>query len=53
MEKKEATKVGCQSCKSDKGVKNTQRFVFITGGLLFALAIYGGIRLTQDIISLF
>jgi hypothetical protein len=53
MEKKEATKVGCQSCKSDKGVKNTQRFVFITGGLLFALAIYGGVRLTQDIISLF
>jgi len=53
MEKKEATKVGCQSCKSDRGVKNTQRFIFISGGLLFALAIYGAVRLTQDIMSLF
>jgi hypothetical protein len=53
METKEATKVGCQSCKSDKGVKRVQKFMFITGGVVFALAIYGSIRLVQDIMSLF
>jgi hypothetical protein len=53
MEKKEATKVGCSACKSNKGVKRTQRFVFIFGGIMFLLAIYGGIKLVKDIISLF
>lgn len=53
MEKTEATKVGCQACKSDRGVKKTKRFVFISGGVLFGLAIYGGIKLVQDIMSLF
>ncbi len=43
MEKKEATKVGCQSCKTSKKIKNTQRIVFIFGGFLFGLSIYGGI----------
>lgn len=53
MEKKEATKVGCQSCKTNKGVIRTQKFVFIVGGFLFGLSIYGVVRLIQDIISLF
>lgn len=53
MEKEQATKVGCQACKSDKAVKRTQVLVFSFGALIFGLAIYGGIRLTQDIMSLF
>jgi hypothetical protein len=53
MEKNESTKVGCQACKTNKGVIRTQRFMFIFGGVMFALAIYGGIRLCQDISSLF
>jgi hypothetical protein len=53
MEKKEATKVGCQSCKTDKGSVRTQRFVFIFGGVMFALAIYGIVSLIKDITSLF
>lgn len=53
MEKKEATKVGCQSCKSNKGVERTQKFLYVLGFIMFGLSIYGGIRLTQDIMSLF
>jgi hypothetical protein len=53
MEKKEATKVGCQSCKTNKGAVRTQKFVFVFGGLIFALSVYGTIRLIQDITSLF
>ena len=53
MEKKEVTKVGCQSCKTDSGVKNVQRFIYIFGGLLFSLAVYGAVRLVSDISSLF
>jgi hypothetical protein len=53
MDKKEATKVGCQSCKTDKGSIRTQRFVFIVGGLMFGLAIYGAVKLVQDIMTLF
>lgn len=53
MEKKESTTVVCQACKSNRGVKKTQRFVFIVGGTMLTLAIYGGIKLIKDIISLF
>jgi hypothetical protein len=53
MEKVEATKVGCQSCKTNKGVKRTQYFLYTLGGLMFGLSIYGGIRLFKDIMSLF
>jgi len=53
MEKKEATKVGCQSCKTSKKIKNTQKVVFVFGGLIFLLSVYGTIRLIQDISSLF
>lgn len=49
MEKEEATKVGCQACKSDKAVKRTQALVLVFGGLVFALSIYGAIRLCQDL----
>lgn len=53
METKEATKVGCQACKSNKAVIRTQRFVFVFGGLIFGLAIYGAVRLVQDILLMF
>jgi hypothetical protein len=53
MEKEQATKVGCQACKSDKAVKRTQIFVFGFGALIFGLAIYGGIKLIQDLSNLF
>jgi len=53
MEKKEATKVGCQSCKTDKGVIRTQRFLIGFGIIMFLLSVYGTIRLIQDIKSIF
>lgn len=53
MTKKEATKVGCSTCGTDKGVVKTKRFVFIFGGFMFFLAIYGAIKLFKDIVSLF
>ena len=50
--KTEATQVtGCRTCKQTTG--KTQRFVFITGGIMFALSIYGAISLYKDIMSLF
>ena len=53
MEKKETTKVGCQSCKSNKGVERTQKFLYVLGFIMFGLSIYGGIRLVKDLSSLF
>lgn len=53
MEKKEATKVGCQSCKTNKGVIKTQRFLIGFGLVMFILSIYGTIRLVYDVMSLF
>ena len=48
----EATQVkGCRKCNQTTG--KTQKFVFITGGIMFALSIYGAISLYKDIISLF
>lgn len=52
MEKKEATQVtGCKKC--NKGQERLQKFLMISGGVLFALAVYGTVRLIQDIVSLF
>lgn len=51
--KKEATKVGCSSCGTDKNVKRTQKFLFTFGIVLFVLATYGLISLISDIKSLF
>lgn len=53
MEKKVATKVGCQSCKTNKGVIRTQRFLIGFGIIMFLLSIYGTVSLIQDIKSLF
>jgi len=53
MEKKEATKVGCQSCKTNKGVIRTQRFLIGFGLIMFLLSIYGIVSLIQDIKTLF
>ena len=53
MENKEATKVGCQACKTNKGVIRAQRLVFTLGTIISILALYGGIRFVQDISSLF
>jgi hypothetical protein len=50
--KTEATQVtGCRKCNQTTG--KTQRFVFIFGGLIFGLSIYGLISLIYDIKSLF
>jgi hypothetical protein len=53
MEKKEATKVGCQSCKTDKGVIRTQRFLMVLGVIMVLLSVYGAVSLVQDIKTLF
>lgn len=52
-DKKEATQVGCQSCRTNKGVIRTQRFVLLFGGIMFLLSIYGAVQLVKDIASLF
>ena len=50
--KTEATQVkGCRKCNQTTG--KTQRFVFITGGIMFALSLYGAVSLYKDIVSLF
>jgi len=50
--KEQATQVtGCRKCNQTTG--KTQRFVFIVGGLMFALSIYGAVSLYKDIMSLF
>lgn len=50
--KTEATQVtGCRKCNQTTG--KTQRFVFIAGGLVFGLSIYGLVSLIYDIKSLF
>ena len=50
--KTEATQVkGCRKCNQTTG--KTQKFVFITGGIMFALSIYGAVSLYKDIMSLF
>jgi hypothetical protein len=50
--KTEATQVtGCRKCNQTSG--KTQRFVFIAGGLVFGLSIYGLVSLIYDIKSLF
>jgi hypothetical protein len=50
--KTEATQVtGCRKCNQTSG--KTQKFVFIAGGLMFGLSIYGLVSLIYDIKSLF
>jgi hypothetical protein len=50
--KTQATQVtGCRKCNQTSG--KTQKFVFIAGGLVFALSIYGLVSLIYDIKSLF
>jgi hypothetical protein len=50
--KTEATQVtGCRKCNQTSG--KTQKFVFMAGGLVFALSIYGLVSLIYDIKSLF
>lgn len=51
MEKKEATKVGCQSCKTDKGVIRTQRFLYGLGIVIFGFSIYGFYKFIKDIMT--
>lgn len=43
----------CKSCGTNRGVVRTQRFLYITGIIMFGLAIYGLIRLIYDVKSLF
>jgi len=44
--------MSCESCKSDKGVKDVQWGVFIFGIYLFGAAIYGTIELFKNLMSL-
>lgn len=53
MEKKKATKVGCQACKKNENIKNLQNFVFIAGGLFLILAIVGTISLIKSLLEFF
>lgn len=53
MEKEKASKVGCQACKNSRKIKNFNTGVFIAGGILFTLSIYGLVSLILDIVSLF
>ena len=53
MEEQKATQVGCQSCKDSKRIQETQRFVFIYGGLGLIVMVYGIVSMIQDIIALF
>jgi len=53
MEKKEATKVGCQSCKTDKDVIKTQRFLYGLGIVIFVFSVYGIYSFVRDISNLF
>jgi len=52
MEKKKATKVGCQSCKDSITVKKLQNFVFIFGGLVLFFSILGLISIIKFFINL-
>ena len=48
MEKKESTQVtGCRKC--NKGQEKLQTFLVVSGTIMFFLAIYGAVRLVQDI----
>ena len=53
MEKKESTKVGCQSCKTNKGVIKVQRFLYGFGIVMFVFSIYGLYSFVKNIMSLF
>ena len=53
MEKKKATKVGCQACKNNNRLKNLQTTVFVSGGIFLILAIYGVVSLVKALINLF
>jgi hypothetical protein len=50
--KTEATQVkGCKKC--DEKVGSTQNFVFIAGGIMLFLSIYGLVSVIKDIMSFF
>ena len=53
MEKEKATKVGCQACKKNPQVKTVVNTVFIAGGIVVSLAIWGLISLVKFLIGLF
>jgi len=46
-------KSDCKSCKTDKGVIRTQRFLVIFGAIMFALSIYGLVSLINDLKTFF
>jgi hypothetical protein len=53
MEEQKATKVGCQACKNSPKIKTLQNFVFIAGGIVVFLLIFGLISVTKFIMGLF
>jgi len=53
MEKENATKVGCQACKKSPKVKSVVNTVFIAGGIVVSLAIWGLVSLISFLVGLF
>jgi len=53
MEKEKASKVGCQACKNSRKIKNLEISVYLFGGSVLLLSIYGLISLNNDIKSFF
>lgn len=53
MEKEKATKVGCQACKKSPKVKTVVNTVFIAGGIVVSLAIWGLVSLISFLVGLF
>ena len=53
MEEKKATEVKCKTCEESRQVQNTQKFVFIFGGIFTFFGIHGIVSFIKDVIDLF
>ena len=50
--KTEATKVtGCKTCK--KGLSSTQKWMMVLAFYMFGAAVYGTVKMIQEIVNLF
>lgn len=53
MEEKKATEVKCPTCNKNPKILIYEKGVFIFGGTIFILSIYGLVSLIRDLISFF
>jgi hypothetical protein len=53
MENKKATEVKCPTCNKNPKILIYEKGVFIFGGTIFILSIYGLVSLIRDLISFF